>query len=739
MITVMDDLDMHDIENNHLDEENHQFGYTDSEFLHNEENQSETQDMNDIGNDHYDEENHQFRSGDSEILDNDGNQLEIQVQSDNVAAQYGSCKQFIGADGSLFWIPEVEPGWIPTLGSIFKDIKDAIKWYKGYALRSGFDIRKSTERKKSGITTSKYFICNRGGLPNTSTLDTISDDHNKQLRNSNCKRTNCKAFVAFKAIPHSSEVYLWRFEQQHNHKLINQDCMHLSRAKRQLNVVDQAFIHKLSSAKVGATTAYRLMCVIKGGCEFADGIEIDWKIFKRDINCHIGGTDANLLITKLQNRKENVTNFTYEYRCDKKQLNALFWADDTSKQNFELFGDVVSFDATYRTNRYCMVFVPFTGIDNHKRSLLELVSWETMNESDFKADFNSIVWDSKIDVNDFEMRWDALMVKYKLQDNKWMKDMFDLRSSWIPAYFKDVPMSGLMRTTSRSESENSAFNRVSHHGYTLNNFMNAFESVMERQRNNQIKFDFDTSTIIPIIKTPLEDMEKHASMKVVVEKKEKVDIDSEWNFNTSEGDFEVEFNREDLTVKCSCMLFERFGIFCRHIFCILKIYDIQEIPSRYILKRWRRDIIPTTVLKRTFRYSDSSGNVEKVAYKAFSMLDQCLSSLSNDGKKLEEFMQKLEVFMTDIGEQGSDKLPVTKEAHIDKLYGATTNPEVVDVENPPMVKNKGSGTGKRLKSALEKATIQGNKQSRSCKTCGVKGHNSRKCLTLLNNSKVQSA
>ncbi|XP_052627140.1 protein FAR1-RELATED SEQUENCE 5-like [Lactuca sativa] len=760
MITVMDDLDMHDIENNHLDEENHQFGSTDSEIFHNEENQSETQDMNDIGNDHYDEENHQFSSCDSEILHNDGNQSEIQVQSDNVAAQYGSCKQFIGADGSLFWIPEVEANWIPIVGSIFKDIKDIIKWYKGYALRSSFDIRKSTERKKSGITTSKYFICNRGGLPNTSTLDTISDHHNKQLIN---------------------KVYLWRFEQQHNHKLINQDCMHLSRAKRHLNVVDQAFIHKLSSAKVGETTTYRLMCVIKGGCEFVDGLEIDWKIFTRDINCHIGGTDANLLITKLQNRKENVTNFTYEYKCDKKQLNALFWADDTLKQNFELFGDVVSFDATYRTNRYCMVFVPFSDIDNHKRCItfgagllcredtnsyiwllrsflkcfgkapimvvtdqdpamkkaIEIVSWETMNESDFKADFNSIVWDPKIFVNDFEMRWDALMVKYKLQDNKWMKDMFDLRSSWIPTYFKDVPMSGLMRTTSRSESENSAFNRVSHHGYTLNNFMNAFESVMERQRNNQIKFDFDTSTITPIIKTPLEDMEKHASMvytrtiflmvqreilhslvscsqksvtsgvvsdicivkhkrtniskkKVVVEKKEKVDIDYEWNFNTSEGDFEI-----------------------IHIFCILKIYDIQEIPSRYILKRWRRDIIPTTVLKRTFRYGDSSGNVEKVAYKAFSMLDQCLSSLSNDDKKLEEFMQKLEVFMTGIGEQGSGKLPVTKEAHIDKLYGTTTNPEIVDVENPPMVKNKGSGTGKRLKSALEKATIQGNKQSRS--------------------------
>ncbi|KAL7609271.1 hypothetical protein Lser_V15G12161 [Lactuca serriola] len=373
MIIVMDDLDMHGIENNHLNEEKHQFDSNDSEILHNEENQSKTQvmddlDMNDIGNDHYDEENHQFSSGDSEILHNDENQSKSQVQSDNVAAQYGSCKLFIGADGSFFWIPVVEASWIPSMGSIFKkNIKDAIKWYQVYALRSGFDIRKSTKRKKNGITTSKYFICNRGGFPNTSTLDTISDDHNKQLRNSNCKRTNCKAFFAFKVIPYSSEVYLWRFEQQHNHKLINQDCMHLSRAKCQLYVVDQAFIHKLSSAKVGATTTYMLMCIIKGGCEFVGGLEIDWKNFTRDINCHIGGTDANLLITKLQNHKKNVTNFTYEYKCDKKQLNALFWADDTSKQNFELFGDVVSFDATYRTNRYCMVFVPFTGIDNDKR------------------------------------------------------------------------------------------------------------------------------------------------------------------------------------------------------------------------------------------------------------------------------------------------------------------------------------------------------------------------------------
>ncbi|KAI3767901.1 hypothetical protein L2E82_18330 [Cichorium intybus] len=45
----------------------------------------------------------------------------------------------------------------------------------------------------------------------------------------------------------------------------------------------------------------------------------------------------------------------------------MFWADETAKYHYNVFGDVVSFDATFSTNRYHMVFVPFTGIDNHKR------------------------------------------------------------------------------------------------------------------------------------------------------------------------------------------------------------------------------------------------------------------------------------------------------------------------------------------------------------------------------------
>nr|GEZ80192.1 protein FAR1-related sequence 5-like [Tanacetum cinerariifolium] len=42
-------------------------------------------------------------------------------------------------------------------------------------------------------------------------------------------------------------------------------------------------------------------------------------------------------------------------------------SNETAKRNYAAFGDVFSFYATFCSNRYNMVLVPFTGIDNHNR------------------------------------------------------------------------------------------------------------------------------------------------------------------------------------------------------------------------------------------------------------------------------------------------------------------------------------------------------------------------------------
>jgi hypothetical protein len=43
----------------------------------------------------------------------------------------------------------------------------------------------------------------------------------------------------------------------------------------------------------------------------------------------------------------------------------IFWVDATSRKNYRHFGDLVSFDTTYSTNQYNMIFAPFTGVNHH--------------------------------------------------------------------------------------------------------------------------------------------------------------------------------------------------------------------------------------------------------------------------------------------------------------------------------------------------------------------------------------
>ncbi|XP_023764446.1 protein FAR1-RELATED SEQUENCE 5-like [Lactuca sativa] len=321
--------------------------------------------------------------------------------------------------------------------------------YGKYACVAGFYVRKSTNKRNCAIGYMKYLLCNREGFPNTSPID-IFDPKTKK----------------------------------NNHPLISRDNMLFSRHHRQLDDTQKSFILTMSNQNIGATIAY---------------------------------SDAQMLVDKLNNRKKNVKNFSFEYRVENKKLNTLFWANETSKISYKEFGDVVSFDATFRTNRYHMIFVPFTGIDNHKRcqtttvglfdqdpamkkaieaifprsihrfcmwhitSKLPLkVSLNIVNNLEFCKNLNFLIWNSRLEVDEFEVGWKSLLNEYKLTDNKWLDDIHGLRHFWIPTFFKHVPLSGLMTTTSRSKSENSAFHQNSHYGFTVLHFMISFEAAMEK-------------------------------------------------------------------------------------------------------------------------------------------------------------------------------------------------------------------------------------------------------------------
>ncbi|GJY22627.1 protein FAR1-related sequence 5 [Tanacetum coccineum] len=79
--------------------------------------------------------------------------------------------------------------------------------------------------------------------------------------------------------------------------------------------------------------------------------------------------NAHMFISKMENRKKHMLDFSFDYLVENPELSAIFWVDEVSKYNYREFCDVLSFDATFKTNKYKMVFVPFTPIDNHRNFL----------------------------------------------------------------------------------------------------------------------------------------------------------------------------------------------------------------------------------------------------------------------------------------------------------------------------------------------------------------------------------
>ena len=62
------------------------------------------------------------------------------------------------------------------------------------------------------------------------------------------------------------------------------------------------------------------------------------------------------LLTLKKNQVEN-PQFFYAIQCDEDGKAAnLFWVDSRARFAYQCFGDVVSFDTTYRMNKYDMPF-----------------------------------------------------------------------------------------------------------------------------------------------------------------------------------------------------------------------------------------------------------------------------------------------------------------------------------------------------------------------------------------------
>lgn len=109
---------------------------------------------------------------------------------------------------------------------------------------------------------------------------------------------------------------------------------------------------EVSNANVGPVRAFKLMKEMYGGFENVGATVVDCKNFRRDMNLFIGDRDAQMAVEKLENLEKHCEGFSVDYYMGEgDSLSGLFWADNVAKLNYKRFGDVLSFDATFRSNK----------------------------------------------------------------------------------------------------------------------------------------------------------------------------------------------------------------------------------------------------------------------------------------------------------------------------------------------------------------------------------------------------
>ncbi|GJS95792.1 protein FAR1-related sequence 5 [Tanacetum coccineum] len=228
--------------------------------------------------------------------------------------------------------------------------------------------------------------------------------------------------------------------------------------------------------------------------------------------------------------------------------------------------------------------------------------------------------------------------------------MFNIRSTWIPVYFIDSSLCGLMSIISRSESENSFFSHFTNSCSTLMNFMNHFETAMEKQRHVQERLDHKAIDIVPKLKTYLS-IECHASN---VYTRSLFELETSKKKKKKSQFVDKGKDKDDtlhLFLKKDGLFKRRFsGVFMSD-FCEswhIKNANVEMIPEQYILRHWTNTLKPATLRNKRNRYGEKNVIVENFTNEETLIVDHCVHLLSKDEPGLGAFVEKLKLLKKDV-------------------------------------------------------------------------------------------
>ncbi|XP_059636320.1 protein FAR1-RELATED SEQUENCE 5-like isoform X2 [Cornus florida] len=269
---------------------------------------------------------------------------------------------FVGRD---FFSTNGDPNLEPCDAMEFDSEQAARIFYNSYARRIGFSTRVSVYQRsrRDGSIICRQIVCSREGFRR-------EGGENKSKRQRTITRVGCKAQLTVKK-QSSGKWVVTKLVKEHNHELVPPDKVHCLRSHRHVSGPARSLIDTLQAAGMGPSGVMSVLIKESGGINNVGFTKVDCQNYMSSSRQRTLGSGGQHVFDYLKQMQAEDPGFFCVVQGEIENTSGnIFWADANSRMNYNYFGDTVTFDTTYRTNRYRVPFAPFTGLNHHGQPVL---------------------------------------------------------------------------------------------------------------------------------------------------------------------------------------------------------------------------------------------------------------------------------------------------------------------------------------------------------------------------------
>lgn len=258
-----------------------------------------------------------------------------------------------------------DPNLEPSEGMEFDSEQAARIFYNSYARRIGFSTRVSVYQRsrRDGSIICRQIVCSREGFRR-------EGGENRSKRQRTVTRVGCKAQMTVKK-QNSGKWAVTKLVKEHNHDLVPPDKVHCLRSHRHVSGPARSLIDTLQAAGMGPSGVMSVLIKESGGINNVGFTKVDCQNYMSSSRQRTLGSGGQHIFDYLKRMQGEDPGFFCAVQGDSENPTGnIFWADANSRVNYQYFGDTVTFDTAYRTNRYRVPFAPFTGWNHHGQPVL---------------------------------------------------------------------------------------------------------------------------------------------------------------------------------------------------------------------------------------------------------------------------------------------------------------------------------------------------------------------------------